>query len=313
MTEALAAATADTTTETTGTETTTAANENTAGTETAGTTTTTEGAGTTTETTTAEKPGVPDNWRDLMTGGNEDIAKLINRYSSPSNVGKALLEKERIIREGKPKVERPTDPTDEKGMAAWRKDQGIPDTPEGYKLPEAVTKALTDADKPVLANFTEFVHSKGGRPDVVEIASEWYVESQRAAAEAQLEQDRADAESCEDALRKEWAPAEFKGNRNLATRFIEDQFGMPYNVYSEARLPDGRRLGDIPDHIMKLADRGRETYGDAVFANSDVATKHDDRRKFIEKIRDTDFDLYEREYAKELREIIEVDLKRKKK
>jgi hypothetical protein len=255
---------------------------------------------------------VPDNWRDLLTGGNEDIAKLINRYGTPANVGKALLEKERIIRQGAAKVERPTDIADEKAMAEYRKAAGLPPDPTGYKLPETVTKALTDEDKPVLAQFTEYAHKRGMTPEAVADAAAWYVESKVAAEEQQMQANAAAAEKCEDAIRAEWSPAEFKGNLALAQRYIEDQYGLPYKEFANARLVDGRRIGDIPEFVMKLSERGRETYGDAVFANSDVASKHENRIKEIEKIRDTDFDKYEKEYAKEYRELLEKELKRKK-
>lgn len=259
-----------------------------------------------------DKPSVPDNWRELLSGGNEDVAKLVIRYGTPANVGKALLEKERIIRQGLPKVEKPSDPNDTKAWAEYRKAEGIPDDPTGYVIPEDVKKRMFDEDKPVLASFTEFVHQKGGRPDVVSIASEWYVNHMDAVQEQLANADKAAEEKCEDTLRSEWAGVEYKGNINLATRFIEDQFGMPFKEFSSARLPDGRRLGNIPEFIAKLSEQGRNTYGDAAFANSDVQSKHENRMKEIEKIRDTNFELYEKEYAKEYLGLLETDLKRKK-
>jgi len=260
----------------------------------------------------ADKGSVPDNWRDLLTGGNEEIAKLINRYGNPANVGKALLEKERLIREGKPKAEKPADASDEKAMAEWRKAVGIPDDPTGYKLPETVTKALTDADKPVLAQFTEFAHKKGATPDAVAIATEWYVESQRAVLEQQSEADLSQKDETEDALRSEWSPAEYKGNLGLAKRVLDDS---PLGAMGWAGLrgEDGRLLGNNPDFMKWASDLGRQIYGDGVFANSDVAARHESRRAEIEKIRNTDFARYEQEgLDKELRKMIEIDLKRKK-
>lgn len=302
-------------TETAGAETTTTttteaanANEKASGTQAEGATTTALETGATEKTT---EQSVPDNWRDLLTGGNEDIAKLINRYGSPANVGKALLEKEKIIRQGPAKIEKPADAKDEKAMAEWRKAAGIPDTAEGYKLPDAVTKALTDADKPVLAQFTEFAHKKGMTPDAVAGATEWYIESQRAVVEQQAEADLSHKEETDDALRSEWSPAEYKGNFNLAKRFL-DESPLGSMGWAGLRGEDGRLLGNNPDFMKWASEQGRNMFGDAVFANSDVASRHENRKKEIEKIRATDFDLYEREYSKEYLEILETERKRKK-
>jgi hypothetical protein len=311
MTEALEATTTEevagtetATTETTTTEATTA----TTGAET--TTTTDDGKGK------KESPW-PDDWRDLIVEGAgkdaDDLKKLANRYGGPAGMAKALLAAQREISTRGLAKPKPENPSDEKAMAEWRKSAGIPDDPTGYKLPDNVTKALTDEDKPVLAQFTEFAHQKGMTPDGVAIAAEWYTEMQQKAAEVQAEQDKAAVDACEDRLRAEWAGVEYKGNLNLASRFIEDHFGMPYKEFSDARLPDGRRLGDIPEFIMKLSDAGRNTFGDAVFASSDAAQKHDSRRAEIETILKTDRARYFREgLDKEYAAILQKDEKRKK-
>ena len=114
------------------------------------------------------KADFPDNWRELIAGENEDYQKLAKRYGSPRGVIKALDEAQKLIRSGKIKRDMP-DPKDESAMAEWRKDNGIPDDPTGYKLPDAVAKRMTDDDKPVLGQFTEFAHSKNAPPEFVEM------------------------------------------------------------------------------------------------------------------------------------------------
>ncbi|MCZ3377429.1 hypothetical protein [Rhizobium sp. AG207R] len=254
---------------------------------------------------------LPDNWRELASGGNEDRLKLLKRYGSLDGVVKALQEAQNTIRSGKIKRDMP-DPKDEKAMAEWRKEQGIPETAEGYKLPEPVTKRLVDADKPVLSSFTEFAHAKNAPPAFVEMAAEWYVDMAEKAAEAQAQQDTAARETAEDALRDAWSRDEYKGNMQLAKRFMSGA-GDIGDAWTEARLPDGRRLGDIPGFIQWASDQGRNAFGDVSFASSDAETRHNSRKAEIEKIRDTDFDRYEAEgLNKEYREILEKELKRPK-
>lgn len=252
----------------------------------------------------------PESWRDLMAGGDEDVANVIKRYGSPKGVAKALKEAQTVIRSGKLKRDMP-DPSDEKAVAEWRKEQGIPDDPSGYKLPETVTKRLTDDDKPVLASFTEFAHAKGAPQNVVEIASEWYI-SQLENMEAQrVQADTAAAEAAEDTLRKDWAHGEFKANLTLAKRFASEIPGVGAS-WGEARMPDGRRVGDIPEFVAWMADQGRERYGDVTFASSDTAQRHSARKDEIEKVMKTNIDqYYEQGMDKEYAQILDRETRRK--
>lgn len=259
----------------------------------------------------AEKPSaLPDNWRELASGGDKDVAKILERYSGLQGVAKALLEKERLIRSGKIKQDMP-DPKDEKAMAAWRKDQGIPEKAEDYKIPEPITKRLIDADKPVLANFTEFALTKNAPPAFVEMAAEWYVDMSEKAAEAQSIADAKATEEADDALREAWSRDEYKGNITLAKRFWESS-GV--EGLSEARLPDGRRLGDIPGFVQFSSDQGRSAFGDVVFASTDAESKHASRKTEIETIMKTDIDRYYSEgLDKEYSTIMEREQKRARK
>lgn len=254
-------------------------------------------------------PAWGDNWREDMAGGDDDVAKALSRHNSPKSVARALREAQALISSGRQKVPMP-DGKDEKALAEWRKAEGIPDDPTGYKLPEAVQKRMVDEDKPILSSFTEFAHTKGARPDVVEIASEWYVNMAEAAQAEQSQKDKAASEEAEDSLRKDWAHGEYKANTTIAHRFIESVPGIGAK-WAEARV-DGKRLGDTPEFIAWAADMGREKFGDVAFSTGDGERKHTARREEIEKIIGTD-EYYEKGYDKEYAAIIEKDLKRGKK
>jgi hypothetical protein len=251
---------------------------------------------------------LPDNWRELAAGKDEDALRLLKRYGSLSGVAKALVEKEKIIRSGKTKTAMP-DSSDEKAMAAWRKDEGIPEDPTGYKLPEDVTKRMVDEDKPILSSFTEFAHKHNARPDVVEIASKWYVDMAEAAQAKQAEMDRAATETAEDALRKDWAHGEYKANTTIAHRWIETVPGLGAK-WAEARV-DGVRLGDNPAFIAWASDMGRDKFGDVAFTTSDGERRHTARIEEIKKIIGTD-EYYEKGLDKEYATLLEKDLKRRK-
>lgn len=263
------------------------------------------------EDTAADTPALPDNWRELAAGGDDDTLKLMKRYGSLNGVAKALKDAQALIRSGKVKRDMP-DPKDEKAMAEWRKEQGIPDDPTGYKLNDNITKRLVDADKPVLSSFTEFAHTKNLPPAAVEVAAEWYVEMSEKAAEAQRVADDGAREAADDVLRDVWSRDEYKGNLSLAKRFMASA-GDIGDAWTEARLPDGRRLGDIASFVQWASDMGRNQFGDTVFASADSESKHNSRKAEIEKVRDTDFDRYEREgLDREYHGILEKELKRTK-
>lgn len=264
----------------------------------------------------ADKPALPDNWRELGLEGagfnkeqKDRAEKLISRYGSLGGVVKALLEKDDFIRSGKIKRDMP-DPKDEKAIAEWRKEQGIPDKPEGYQLPEPLTKRLVDDDKPILSNFMERMHGKNWTPAQIQDGVEWYADFQEEIAGKIAAQDEQAKEAADDVLRQNWARDEYKPGLTLAKRFWE---ASGVEGLAEARLPDGRKLGNIAEFIMWSSDQGRERFGDVVFSSGDAETKFNNRKAEIEKIRDTDFARYESEgLDKEMRQILEKELARNK-
>lgn len=255
---------------------------------------------------------IPDDWRELASNGDDDTLKLLKRYGSVSGVAKALKEAQNTIRSGKVKRDMP-DPSNAEAMAEWRKAEGIPDDPSGYKLPDAVIKRMSDEDKPMIASFTDFAHKKGAPQAVIDTATEWYFDMAEQAATKQAEADAAGADETETILRKDWAPGEYKANLTLGKRYVESIPGVGAD-WTEARMPDGRKLGNIPEFIQWASDQGRQQFGDVTFATADSEAKHASRRAEIEKIRDTDFDRYESDRAMqaEYRAIIEKDLARNK-
>lgn len=254
---------------------------------------------------------IPDNWRELAAGNDEDMLKLLKRYGSMQGVTKALKEAQATIRSGKLKRDMP-DPKDDKAMAEWRKEQGIPDDPTGYKLPDTVTSRMVDADKPILSSFTEFAHAKNLPPVAVEVAAEWYVDMMEKSETARKEADEAARSEAEDALRDAWSRDEYKGNLTLAKRFMASATEVG-DAWTEARLPDGRRLGDIAGFVQWASDMGRQKFGDTVFASADSEAKHNSRKAEIEEIMKTDINRYHAEKLDiEYVAILDKEAKRRK-
>lgn len=252
----------------------------------------------------------PEDWREQLAGGDEALLKQLKRYSSPKTFAKGFAERESLIRSGKLKQVKP-DASDEKAMAEWRKENGIPDDPTGYAVPEEIQKALTDGDKPIVSAWFEEAHSAGFNQEQAQKGLEWYAKTLNALEEQRAQQDTLAHDKCEDFLRKEWSHAEFKANNQLATRFLSDTPLGP--KWAELRDPEtGMRLGDSPEFIMWAADQGRQSFGDVSFATGDSERKFADRKAEIERIRDTDFERYDNDKAlrQEYNQILEAELKR---
>lgn len=252
----------------------------------------------------------PDDWREKLANGDKDAEKLLKRFGSPQGLMKKLLNQEQLIRSGKVRQDMP-DPEDEAAMKEWRKAEGIPDDPTGYALPDVIKAMVTDDDKPLLASFTEFAHSKNAPQQVVDLATEWYFSTQEAVATQQADADKQASETAIEELRQEFG-RDYKANMELARGFMEitPEIGKDWMF---ARLPDGRMLGNIPEFIRFAVDQGRAQFGDTAFVNADAEQKHSSRKAEIEKIMNTDINRYHREgLAEEYQAILEREEKRKK-
>lgn len=257
----------------------------------------------------------PEDWKAKIAGEDKDVAKLIERYKSPADVAKALREANKKIGSGKlaPSDEPMPDAEKEPEKAKeWRQARGIPDDPTGYEIPDTIKALITDADKPRLAEFTEHMHKSGVPKGAAASAMEFYFQMESQSREAISAADKGDAVETEEALRAEWG-SEFRSNVTLANRFSKEI--TPGIDWLAARLPDGRKLGSVPEFVKAMADLGSREYGDVAFAGSDNSNKTMARKEELEGMMANDPDRYfadpklSQEYAK----IMEAEEKRSNK
>lgn len=257
----------------------------------------------------AVKPTWPDDWREQMAGTDEAFLKALKRYSSPSTFAKGWQERENLIRSGKLKQAKP-DGTDEKALSEWRKENGVPDDPTGYKVPDAVQKVLVDTDKPLVAEWFDSAHKAGMPQEMAEKGLEWYATVIDKLQAQQNATDTEASEKCEDFLRKEWAHADYKANTTLGARWLAAETPLGED-WANLRSSDGRRLGDNPDFMMWAADKARESYGDVSFATGDSERKFVARKEEIEAVMKSDIDRYYHEgLDKEYATILQKETKR---
>jgi hypothetical protein len=249
----------------------------------------------------------PEDWRSKMAGNDEAFLKTLNRYASPENFAKAYFELRRKFTSGEAKRALSEDATPEQ-VAEWRKENGIPENAEGYKIPEFKAVEWSDEDREMIGGFVGKLHAVNAPQPIVDAALGWYAEHVIDQQEKIYQQDIGQQNELSDNLHQEWGP-EYRSNLSLAQRAAGGIFGDA-NLLVEARAPDGRKLGNIPEVVKALAQLGRETYGDAAFVSGDGRSTMHARKEEIERVMKTDMHAYrEQGLDKEYRKILEAEEK----
>lgn len=229
-TDTTATKTADTTTSTATTDTT----------QTSQTTDATKTSDTTTTDATKAVAAWPEDWRQKLSNGDEKMMKRLERFASPAAVWQSYEEAQKKISSGQLKQPLKENATAEE-LKAWRADNGIPETAEGYDTNLGDGHVWGDNDKPLLESFTKAAHEANLSPDAVKPMLKWYqalqdqVEEGRQNADAQYKKDNVDK------LIAEYG-TEFRRNVRLADEFFDAMPDGLGQLFREARGADGRLL-----------------------------------------------------------------------
>lgn len=209
------------------------------------------GAGATEDKPVAAPADWPTDWREKLAGGDMKELEQLKRSGSPLDVWKKARSLEQKLSSGEYKRELGKDATPEQ-VAEWRKEQGIPEAPDGYKieLPGGVIPG--EADKPVIDAFTKAVHEKGWSNDKVNEALDWYYKEQDRKNAETVQRDGDFKRGSEDKLRGEWG-ADFRRNLTAAENLIAGMPGEAAKNFLTGRLADGTKIGDNADVLKWLS------------------------------------------------------------
>jgi hypothetical protein len=235
----------------------------------------------------------PTDWRDQMAAaaGDPKSAKTLERFQSPAEVAKALIAAQQKIRSGEYKRAAPPGDNPEE-IKAWREEQGIPDSPDGYEIPGVDLSQVEPEAKVAIDHIRTRLHGENfdkGKAAVVatllqEVAQ---MEMQRT---AEADANRMDA--VEDALRSEWG-ADYRKNLNMNGALLNQHFGEDMDSVLKARMPDGTRLADNPVFNRFLNAMARASGNDVMF-DGDAAggTSIDARLDQIRQVMNTNINEY---------------------
>ncbi|MEO1161546.1 MAG: hypothetical protein AAFW74_14040 [Pseudomonadota bacterium] len=239
----------------------------------------------------------PDDWRAQMANGDAKAARLLERYTSPDAVGKALMSAQHRIRSGEVKL-RPGPEATEEQRAEWRLEHGIPETAKGYDVPILLDGKYEDLDEFGKASIDAFrgtFHELDMPPEhaekIMSVANDVAVQQM----ERQAETDAMRQEDTEDSLRMDWG-ADYKKNIALNAQFMQDKLGDSWQSFVTARTPEGLRLADDPK-FNKFINQMARAEGGTVLQTGETAAGHNVQARIeeIRKIMSTDYSKYKRE------------------
>lgn len=198
----------------------------------------------------------PDDWRAKLAGEDAKELARLQRMGSPAEVWKAYRALEAKISSGQLKQGLKPDATPEE-VAAWRKENGLPEKPEDYRPQLPNGTVLGEEDAPLIGGFQKTAHELGLTADQFNKTLSWYYGQMDAMKAQQYEADTSFRSQAEDALRAEWGPAyraEVKGIAN----FMEANApaGMADLLFN-SRTADGKLIGDHPEVLRWLSSLTR--------------------------------------------------------
>lgn len=170
----------------------------------------------------------PEDWRKNLAGEDEKALKRLERYGSPKDLANALFAAQAKISSGQLKTALPENATPEQ-IAAWRADNGIPESPDKYDVTIAEGHVWGEADKPLIESFAKAAHDANMTPAAVKSALKWYGDLQAKQVEQQQNADAEFKRANVDELREEWG-GEYRMNLRIVDEFFDS-------------LPDG--LGEL--------------------------------------------------------------------
>lgn len=200
----------------------------------------------------------PDDWREKLAGEDAKYLAHLKRYASPSDYAKAGYEAQQKIRSGTGKSEMPGPDAAPEAVAAWRKEHGIPETPDGYEVKLSTGVVPGEQDKPAIDSFRAFALTQNMKPTDFNRVLDWYYAEQEQMVARQQQADAALRTNATDELRMEWG-GEFRSNVNAMKNFLAATADEDLaNNLLGARLANGNLLGNDPSALRWMVNLARD-------------------------------------------------------
>lgn len=200
----------------------------------------------------AVTPSFGEKWREELSGGDAKELERLKRFASPADIWKMAREAEAKITSGQLKTtmtpEELAKATPEQ-LATYRKENGIPETPDKYELKLSNGVVVGEADKPIVDKFLGAMHAANMPPAAVNTALDTYykIVAEQDAAKAAADATHHDTSLL--ALGKEYG-----ADLGKLTSGVSNMIGQHFpadmaTALLAARMPDGRLLANHPGVI----------------------------------------------------------------
>lgn len=187
------------------------------------------------------------DWRREFAGEDEKFLNHLSKFNSPKDVAKLSFDFRQKLSSGEYKrnVPFPAEGTPEE-QAEWRSENGIPEAPDKYSLPDGVV--FGEDDQPIVKSFLEAMHKSNVPEGAAKEAIKWYHQAQEQTAVRMAEEAKMQKAQTEESLRGEWG-AEYRPIMQMTENFVKTRFG---DIMGEALLQSS------PEVVKELASIARE-------------------------------------------------------
>ncbi len=199
-----------------------------------------------------------DDWRAKLAGDDKSYLKTLDRFADPVAYAKHSRELQAKFSSGDYKKAAPGKDATPEEIATWRKESGIPEKVEDYKITPPHGVVFGEADKPMLDSFTAHAHQAGWSNDALNQAVAWYGAQQEAAVAKQAETDDTFKAQATDQLREMWQGQDYYRNLNAAKSLVQQLPQEFQDIFAAGRTADGRVIGDHPIVLAAFAQLSRE-------------------------------------------------------
>lgn len=222
-----------------------------------------------------------EEWREKIIKHDPTATERLKRFPSQEAMWDSYRELEKKLSSGAHKKELGADATPEQ-LAAWRKDNDIPEKFEDYDLKFESGLVISDTDKPKVDKILQVMHSKNVPTGTAKEVIATYFKEQQEDVKKLTEYQEQTTNECVLDLKKEWGADKFDRNIKMIKELYIGDDNL-FNKINSAILPDGKSLASDKDMIRFLAAKAfHENPYASVSNGSGMATGHSIEAEKIE-------------------------------
>jgi hypothetical protein len=196
-----------------------------------------------------------DDWRSELAGDDDKLLKRLERMQSPADLAKTIREQDKLIRSGQFSKPLAKDATPEQ-VNEWRKENGIPEAPEGYDIAMPDGLVFGDAEKPAVDAYLKAMHGTNATPTQVKAGLEAFARFREEEVQQIQELDATERSATEELLREEWGGNFKQEKARIEALFANAPSGVRDLVLNARAGKSG--LMNKPEVVQWLAGLARE-------------------------------------------------------